>query len=77
VTLMGWSIAGLMVLAPVGLWLLAWLTFRPYRIKRQREATRLIAEFHKRFNAHDLDTICRAAYKCSELPRAGGLGRGF
>jgi hypothetical protein len=60
--------AGLIVLAPVGVWLLAWLTFQPHRITRQREATRLIAEFHQRFNEHDLDAICRDAFTCSELP---------
>jgi hypothetical protein len=75
VTLLGWSIAGLIVLAPVGFWLLAWLMFRPYRIKRQREATRTIAEFHQRFNEHELDAICRDAFKCSELPSLRRTGK--
>lgn len=44
-----------------------WLGFQPYKAKRETEAARLIAEFHQRFNAGDLDAICRDAYKCNEI----------
>lgn len=63
-----WTLAGLIVFAPVCLWTLAWLASRPYTIKQQREATRLVEEFHRGFNADDFDAICREAYKCNELP---------
>jgi hypothetical protein len=68
VMLIGGIFAGLLVLVPAGLWLWMWLSFRSYRIARQLEATRAVADFHQRFNAHDLDAICRNAYKCGELP---------
>jgi hypothetical protein len=45
-----------------------WYDFRSYRITHQREAARLIAEFHHRFNDRDLAAICRDAYRCSDLP---------
>jgi hypothetical protein len=62
------TLAGLILLVPVCLWLVMWVGLRPHRIAQQREATSLIRDFHKRFNAGDLDAICRSAYKCSELP---------
>ena len=64
----GGIFTGLLVLVPAGLWLWMWLSFRSHRIDRQLEATRVVADFHQRFNAHDLDAICRNAYKCGESP---------
>ena len=64
----GWSLAGLAVSAPVCLYALMWVAFRPYQLRQQREATRLVEEFHRRLNSHDFDEICREAYKCNELP---------
>jgi hypothetical protein len=60
--------AGLVLLVPVCLMLWMSLSFRTYRIAQGHEAARLVAEFHQRFNAHDLDAICRDAYKCSDFP---------
>lgn len=63
--LIGWSLAGLIVLTPVCLWFLAWLTFRPYRIKKQREAESVVLKFHDGYNTNQLDKVCEAVYGCS------------
>ena len=65
VRLIGWSLAGLILLAPVCLWLLAWLTFRPCRIKKQREAENVVQKFREGYSADRLDKICEAVYGCS------------
>jgi hypothetical protein len=63
-----WTLAGLLVLVPVSLFLIASPGFRHHSIAQQHEATRLVAEFHQRYNAHDFEGICREAFKCSESP---------
>lgn len=65
VRLIGWSFAGLIVVTPVCLWLLAWLTLRPYRIKEQREAENVVQKFREGYSADRLDKICEAVYGCS------------
>ena len=45
-----------------------WHEFRSHRIAQQQEATRLIAQFHRRLNEGDLEAICRDAYRCGDLP---------
>ena len=65
--LIGGLFAGLILLVPACLVLWMWLSFRTHRIAQEREAARLVAEFHRRFNANDLDAIRRDAYKCSDL----------
>lgn len=56
--LLGWAAPCLLIasifLVPISIPILVSWASRPHRIARQREAATLIAEFHERFNAHDL-----------------------
>jgi hypothetical protein len=63
------TLAGLVVVVPVSLFLVISFGFRHHRIARQREAAHLVAEFHQRYNAQNFDAICRDAFKCSEFPK--------
>ena len=64
-TMIGWSLAGLIGLAPVCLWLLAWRAFQPYRIKKQREAENVVQRFHEGYSSGQIDKVCEAVYGCS------------
>jgi len=60
-----WTLASLAVL--LSLYLAASFAFRRHTAEREREAIRVVAEFHQHYNAQDFEAICRSATKCSEL----------
>lgn len=65
VRLIRWSLAGLIVLAPVFIWVLPWLAFRPSIIEKQRESESVVQKFRAGYSADRLDMICEAVYGCS------------
>ena len=70
--LIGWTapcfIIVSILLVPISIPILVSWASRPHRIARQKEAARLIADFHELFNANDSEGICRGVFKCTELP---------
>jgi hypothetical protein len=61
-------LSGLTLAVPAFFGLRIWSDLRASRLRQEREAVTVIAQFHQRLNAHDFDAICRDADKGSDFP---------